>query len=59
MRCWVGVPGPAGLGLERARPKEFSWIAVTSEICRFRFEECDDLLVFSGGVSPVCRFAGS
>src|SRR4051812_40348713 len=32
MRCWVGVPWPAGLGLGRARPKEVSLIAVTSEL---------------------------
>jgi hypothetical protein len=52
MRGWVGVPGPAGLGLERARSKVVSLIAVTSELHGFRLKKDDDLLVFSGRARP-------
>ena len=57
MRCWVGVPGPAGLGRAWA-PEGVSSIAVTSEAARFRCEECDDLLVVFGPCRPglsLCR----
>src|SRR5918995_2523563 len=58
MRCWVDSPGPAGLGLERARSKVVSLFAVTSEAAGIPLEESDDLLVFSSRVRPglsLCR----
>jgi hypothetical protein len=59
MRCWVGVPGPAGLGLERARSKEVSWIAVTSALLDSAGRKMMICWSFRAVLDPVCRFAGS
>jgi len=59
MRCWVGSPWPAGLGLERARSKEVSSFAVMPETAGIRLKKVKICWSFRAVFSPVCRFAGS
>jgi len=53
------VPGPAGLGLERARSKEVSLIAVTSVLLDSALKKVMICWSFRAAIDPVCRFAGS
>jgi hypothetical protein len=60
MRCWVGVPGPAGPGLERARPRRWSSFAVTSDsLLGSAVKKVMISWSFRAVLDPVCRFAGS